>query len=78
MNTRFPEGKVNDKVGAFAHGFAEDMCLKGFCLDFAYRCGIRKERFRPCLSQRFEAVYNLILLEEVMRQGFQKVPIWGF
>jgi hypothetical protein len=43
--------------------------------DFAYRRGIREERLRPCLSQRFEAVYNLILLEEVMRQGFQKVPI---
>jgi len=41
--------------------------------DFGYRCGIRKERLRPCLSQRSEAVYNFSLLEEVMKQDFQKV-----
>jgi len=42
-------------------------------IDFGYRCGKRKEKLRPCLSQRFEAVYNVSLLEEVMRKGFQKV-----
>jgi hypothetical protein len=41
--------------------------------DFGYRCAIRKERPSPCLSQRFEAIYNLSLLEEVMKQSFQKV-----
>jgi len=32
-------------------------------IDFRYHCGIRKERLRPCLSQRFKVLYNLSLLE---------------
>ena len=43
--------------------------------DSSYRCGIRKERLRARPSRRFEAVYKLSLLEEVVRQGFQKVLI---
>ena len=42
-------------------------------IDFGYRCGIWKERLRSFLSRGIAVVYNLSLLEEVVRQSFQKV-----
>jgi hypothetical protein len=41
--------------------------------DVTYHCGIRKGRLRLCLLQRCEVIYNLSLLEEVMKKSFQKV-----
>jgi hypothetical protein len=51
----------------------EDISDSKLRFDFGYLCDIRKERLRPCLSHRFEAVCNLSLLEEVMKQNFQKM-----
>jgi hypothetical protein len=59
-----------DKKAGHHQTTQKDISDSKLGFDFGYHCAIRKE---TCLSQRFEAIYNLSLLEEVMRQGFQKV-----
>ncbi len=39
--------------------------------NFCPRCGIRKERLRPCLSQPFKVAYHLSLLEELTKRSFE-------
>jgi len=62
-----------DKKAAHPQTTQKDISNSKIKFDSCYRCGLRKERLRSCLLQRFEAVYNLSLLEEVMKHRFQNV-----
>jgi len=62
-----------DKKAGHPQTTKKDICDSKIEFDFSYRCGIRKERLRPCLSQRSDTVCNFSLLEEVIKQGFHKM-----